>query len=78
MKFKISFEFLRFFSICFELENIKYNKTKISFSLDTFSVIFEKKKSKLYIRGSLNRFPDIFRMGTSIDSTHMKFKSPSN
>ena len=24
-----------------------------------------------YIRGSLNKFPDIFRMGTFIDSTHM-------
>ena len=25
-----------------------------------------------YIRGSLNKFPDFFRMGTFIDSTHMK------
>ena len=25
-----------------------------------------------YVRGSLNKFPDFFRMGTSIDSTHMK------
>ena len=24
------------------------------------------------IRGSLNKFPDFFRMGTFIDSTHMK------
>ena len=24
------------------------------------------------IRGSLNKFQDIFRMGTFIDSTHMK------
>ena len=30
-----------------------------------------------YIRGSLNKFPDFFRMGTFIDSTHMKLKSPS-
>ena len=29
------------------------------------------------IRGSLNRFPDFFRMGTFIDSTHMKLLSPS-
>ena len=26
----------------------------------------------IYIRESLNRFPDFFRMGTFIDSTHMK------
>ena len=25
-----------------------------------------------YIRGSLNKFPDFFHMGTFIDSTHMK------
>ena len=25
-----------------------------------------------YIQGSLNKFPDIFRMGTFIDNTHMK------
>ena len=24
------------------------------------------------LRGSLNKFPDFFRMGTFIDSTHMK------
>ena len=24
------------------------------------------------IQGSLNKFPDLFRMGTFIDSTHMK------
>ena len=24
------------------------------------------------IQGSLNKFPDFFRMGTFIDSTHMK------
>ena len=31
-----------------------------------------------YVRGSLNKFPDFFRMGTFIDSTHMKLYSPSN
>ena len=25
------------------------------------------------MRGSLNKFPDFFRMGTFTDSTHMKF-----
>ena len=29
------------------------------------------------IQGSLNKFPDFFRIGTFIDSTHMKLKSPS-
>ena len=29
------------------------------------------------LRGSLNKFPDFFRMGTFIDSTHMKLKFPS-
>ena len=27
---------------------------------------------EIQIRGSLNKFPDIFRMGTFIDSTHIK------
>ena len=26
----------------------------------------------IYIRGSLNKFPDFLRMGSFIDSTHMK------
>ena len=26
----------------------------------------------IYTQGSLNKFPDFFRMGTFIDSTHMK------
>ena len=29
------------------------------------------------MRRSLNKFPDFFRMGTFIDSTHMKLKSTS-
>ena len=29
------------------------------------------------IRGSLNKFPDFFRLDTFIDSTHMKLSSPS-
>ena len=31
----------------------------------------------LHIRGSLNKFPEFFRMGSFTDSTHMKLKSPS-
>ena len=26
----------------------------------------------VYVQGSLNKFPDFFRMGTFIDSTYMK------
>ena len=29
------------------------------------------------VRGSFNKFPDVFRMGPFIDSTHMKLESPS-
>ena len=29
------------------------------------------------LRGAYNKFPDFFRRGTFIDSTHMKLKSPS-
>ena len=27
---------------------------------------------KIFIRGAYDKFPDFFRMGTFIDSTHMK------
>ena len=33
-------------------------------------------KRNKYIRGTYDKFPDFFRMGTFIDSTHMKLKSP--
>ena len=39
-------------------------KTILIFSLNNFISI--------YTRGSLNKFPDIFSMGTFIDSTLMK------
>ena len=29
-------------------------------------------QSYIYLQWSLNKFPDFFRMGTFIDSTHMK------
>ena len=38
---------------------------------------FRKKYMQQGIRGSLNKFPDFFRIGTLIDSTHMKLCSPS-
>ena len=38
----------------------------------------EKEMIRLFtIRGSLNQFPDFFRMGPFIDSTHSKLESPS-
>ena len=43
--------------------NIKERKKKTGGTLHS---------KKLYIRGSLNKFPDFFRIGTFIDSTHMK------
>jgi len=33
---------------------------------------FLKYKSKSYIRGALNKFPNFFHISTFIDSTHMK------
>ena len=31
----------------------------------------------IYIRGAYDKFPYFFRLGTFIDSTHMKLYSPS-
>ena len=31
----------------------------------------------LFVQGAYNKFPDFFRMGTFIDSTHMKLQPPS-
>ena len=39
-----------------------------SFSIYTYTYIY----IYIYINGSLNKFPDFFRMGPFIDSTHMK------
>ena len=36
-----------------------------------------KKKTSWKIQGSLNKFPDYFRMATFIDSTHIKLSPPS-
>ena len=44
-------------------EHSKQFKNKVSDELFAF---------KSYVRGSLNKFPDFFRMGTFIDNTHMK------
>ena len=44
--------------------------------LEVYSEVFQGNKKvnvqSFYLRGSLNKFPDFFRMGTFIDGTHMK------
>ena len=41
-------------------------------TLGHFVLVSQEIFSTLYVRGSLNKFPDFFRMGTFIDSTLMK------
>ena len=37
-----------------------------------FLMFIQNRNFNTIIRGSLNKFPDFFHMGTFIDSTHMK------
>ena len=57
-------------------------KQDLIFNNQQGSIYHETKPNQIsciqYIQGSLNKFPDFFRMGTFIDITHMKLKSPSN
>ena len=46
----------------FELDLILAHKARFCF----------QKHNAADVRGSLNKFPDFFRMGNFIDSTHMK------
>ena len=40
---------------------------------NSIQIIFlDTNERSMVIQGSLNKFPDFFRMGTFIDSTHMK------
>ena len=41
-------------------------------ALETIHKNLEKRRDKLKMRGAYDKFPDFFRMGTFIDSTHMK------
>ena len=43
----------------------------------TFTIRRTWHKRGWCVQGSLNKFPDFFPVGTFIDSTHMKLKSPS-
>ena len=46
------------------------SKVKAKFELkENVTPVFRPKRQ---VRGSLNKFPDFFHMGTFIDSTHMK------
>ena len=50
----------------------------IQFSLYVYhSYFWEIKVKFLEVQGLFNEFPNFFRMGTFIDSTHMKLLSPS-
>ena len=52
----------------------KGNKSQVSISLDNPYAYVHKSFGWIFnlIKGSLNKFSDFFRMGTFIDSTHMK------
>ena len=45
-----------------------------SFIYETITgpLLLQKRSLGTYIRGSLNKFPDFFRLGTFIENTHMK------
>ena len=59
------FPFLSFYSLVFSLSLSRF------FPASLYSFPFA------HVRGSLYKFSDFFRMGTFIDSKHMKLKSPS-
>ena len=58
-------------------DNMNLKKGERGFSSIVDSVDTSITRFKDDIRGSLNKFPDFFRMGTFLDSTHMKLYSPS-
>ena len=51
--------------IAFHYHKLLYFMSELTFSLKIFTLL-------LIVRGSLNKFPDFFRMGTFIDGTHME------
>ena len=51
-------------------KNVNCNKFQSSNYL--FVLICYNNPASILIRGSLNKFPDLFCMDTFIDSTHMK------
>ena len=56
----------------FVLHHITGNYIIVLFKNNLTYKLFIYKSYMFNIRGSLNKFPDFFRMGTFIDSTHMK------
>ena len=51
-------------------ECLKYRIKEMHFHFVCVPVLYD------HIRGSLNKFPDFFRMGTFMENTHMKLLSP--
>ena len=47
-------------------------KKKLLIQKVVFNMKFQKNQTTIEVRGSLNKFPAFFRMGTFIDSKHMK------
>ena len=47
-----------------------YRSPNQIYKLNTYSVF--QSYLEIHIRGAYDKFPDIFRMGTFIDSTHIK------
>ena len=58
---------LKFRILSFSEQNLKRRKSQCE--IVNGNIIYP-------IEGSLNKFPDFFRMDTFIDSTHMKLESP--
>ena len=48
----------------------------LQLSLNTFFTVPKLTLPYIDIRGACDKFPDLFRVGTFIDSTHVKLESP--
>ena len=77
---KIRARFLVLSDYCTLINFIFTFCTKMFLVKSSIIILMELGKLKFlncYIHGSLNKFPEFFRMGTFIDSTHIKLLSPS-
>ena len=69
----ISSNFQCYFNNTFhEFEDLKKFIITKTFNVDCFRLHTVWFNFLIYLRGSLNKFPDFFRMGTFIDNTHME------
>ena len=57
--------------------DFKSKKPEDSSPIILVNTLLSNSENKDDFRGAYDKFPDFFRMGTFIDSTHMKLKSPS-